>query len=126
MPLNLTYEYELRAGVLEHSSVIAHMKSVLNIFAAKPQYSKFYIGITSDLEQRKMKHQREKPDYSLMCAIYKDEKIIVSNSFHNLEKEAINEMKNGIHHPDTNQLLLRCGNGPGGSLAKNWLYVLIG
>lgn len=126
MSLQLTYEYQLDIGLINHSSIIAHMKSVLNTFASKPQYSKFYIGITSDIENRKLGHQRNKPGYTLMCAIYKDEQNIVSDSFHNLERDAINVMRAGIRHPDSNQLLLRCDNGPGGSLAKNWLYILVG
>ena len=126
MSLQLTYEYQLDVGLIDHSSIIAHMKSVLNTFAAKPQYSKFYIGITSDLENRKLDHQRNKPEYVLMCAIYKDETNIVANSFHNLERDAINAMRGGIRHPVNNQVLLRCANGPGGSLAKNWLYILVG
>ena len=126
MSLHLTYEYQLDIGLIDHSSIIGHMKSVLNTFANKPQYSKFYIGITSNLEERKLDHQRKKPGYTLMCAIYRDEENIVSNSFHNLERDAINAMRSGIRHPVNNQLLLRCDNGPSGSLAKNWLYILIG
>jgi predicted GIY-YIG superfamily endonuclease len=126
MSLHLTHEYLLDRHIIEHKHVIAHMKSVLNVFASKPEYKRFYIGITSDIESRRLDHQRNKPEFSLMCSIYTDEQNIVANSFHNLELEAITALRGGILHPDTRLLLLKCENGPGGSMAKNWIYILVG
>ena len=121
--MQLTYEYQLNADVIDHRSVIAHLRSVLNALANKPHYSEFYIGITNDLERRKKEHMEK--GFKLMCPIYQEPANFVANSFHNLERDAINTFRNGIQHPTTGQVLLRCANTPGGSLAKNWLYVMV-
>ncbi len=126
MALKLTYDYQLSVDVIHHAAVIAHLQDVLNTFANKPEYHEFYIGITNDLERRRKEHAVSKPQYKMMCAIYQEQTIVVGNSFHNLERDAINTFRQGIKHPQTGQRLLQCGNTPGGSQAKNWLYILVG
>jgi hypothetical protein len=123
--LQLTEEYKLPVGVIDHRAVIAHLRSVLNRFASKPEYSEFYIGIANNLEERLRQHKIKKPDYRLMCVIYEEQPNIVANSLHNLEREAIDTFRQGIIHPDTHQCLLRCGNEPRGSEAKIALYILV-
>jgi len=123
MALQLNYDYQIPADVINHRAVISHLRDVLNAFAAKAQYNEFYIGITNDLERRKREH--ESKGYKLMCMIYQEPINFVANSFHNLERDAIIAYRNGIKHPNTGQTLLRCANQPSGSLAKNWLYILV-
>ena len=123
MALQVSYDYQVPVDVIDHRAVISHLRDVLNAFAAKPQYSEFYIGITNDLDRRKSEH--ESKGYKLMCVIYQEPINFVANSFHNLERDAINAYRSGIQHPTTKQLLLRCANKPSGSLAKNWLYILV-
>ena len=53
--------------------VISHIKDVLNSFASKPQYTRFYIGITGNLAQRHAAHAVKKPEFSLMCVIYEED-----------------------------------------------------
>lgn len=122
--IRLVKDYKLNVGVNNHIAVISHLRSVLNMFANKPEYSKFYIGIT--LEERRAEHQRKKPEYKLMCDIYEEQVFVVENSFHNLERDVIKKFSSGIKHPDTGKVLLKCENEQGGSSAKRWLYVLIG
>lgn len=126
MALTLNRDYQLKTGVIDHRSVIAHLKDVLNSFASKPNFSKFYIGITSDLEVRRAEHERKKPGFRQMCLIYEEDAPVVASSFHNLEKEAISAYRQGIRHPDSKQVLLSCENGPAGSSAKNFFYILVG
>lgn len=123
MALQLSYEYKIPVDVIDHRAVLSHLRDVLNTFAAKPLYREFYIGITNDLERRRKEHDGK--GYKLMCAIHDQPDIVVGNSFHNLEREAIQMFRDGIKHPDTKSVLLRCANSPSGSLAKNWLYILV-
>ena len=94
------------------------------MFASKADCSKFYIGITNDLKRRRREHERERPEYTLMCAIYKEEINIVSDSFHNLEATAVAQFRAGVVNKATGRVL-RCGNDVSGSPAKNWLYLLV-
>ncbi len=126
MALLLEERYRLTAGVINHEAVLSHLESVLKAFATKPEYSEFYIGITGNLERRRREHQSEKPTYKLMCPIYSEQSIVLADSFHNLESAAINRFSQGIRHPETGQVLLRCENSARGSQAKNWLYLLVG
>ncbi|PCE33112.1 hypothetical protein [Burkholderia ubonensis] len=129
MALQLIAPYEkylLNVGVINHASVIGHLRQVLNVFAAKPEYSKFYIGITGDVKSRLASHQAHKPSFSLMCPIYEEAGNLVENAFDRLEREAIRNFRGGITHPETGKLLLQCSNGPGGARPKNTLYILVG
>ncbi len=129
MPLQLIEprgKYLLSAGVVGHDAVMGHLLQVLKAFANKPEYKKFYIGITNDLETRLREHQRKKPDFLLMVPIYEEQAVLVENSFDRLEREAISAFRSGIEHPVTHQILLRCDNGPGGAPPKQLLYILVG
>ncbi|KVK90767.1 GIY-YIG nuclease family protein [Burkholderia cepacia] len=119
-------KYMLKTGVINHEDVIGHLRQVLNAFAAKPEYSKFYIGITSDLYTRLAKHRATKPDFKLMAPIYLEAHNLVGNAFDRLERKAIETFRTGIMHPQSGERLLACSNGPGGALPKNWLYILVG
>ncbi|KVT87490.1 hypothetical protein WL30_29640 [Burkholderia ubonensis] len=119
-------KYLLKVGVIHHGAVIGHLHQVLKTFAAKPEYSKFYIGITSDLNKRLSSHQAKKPFFKLMCPIYEEPHNLVGNAFDRLEREAITNFRAGIKHPETGELALKCDNGPDGALPKNWLYILVG
>ena len=124
MALKLTYYYRMPTSVTSHAAVIGHLREVLNVFASKADCGKFYIGITNDLKRRQREHERERPEYTLMCAIHKEEINIVSDSFHNLEAAAVAQFRGGVINKATNQVL-RCGNDASGSPAKNWLYLLV-
>lgn len=118
-------KYLLKAGVISHDAVVGHLREVLNSFAAKPEYSKFYIGITSDLNARLASHRTNKPDFKWMCPIYQEAGNLVENAFDRLERKAIMKFNGGIKD-QSGQLLLQCSNGPGGALPKNLLYILVG
>ena len=129
MPLQLIQpreKYMLTRGVVDRAAVIGHLDLVLKAFANKPEYNKFYIGITNDVETRLRDHQGRKPDFKLMVPIYEEQAILMEGSFDRLEREAITAFRQGIKHPDTRKMLLRCDNGPGGAPPKTTLYILVG
>ena len=119
-------KYLLDRGTDSHDAIIGHLRLVLKAFANKPEYTKFYIGITNDLDVRLLDHQRRKPDFKLMVPIYEEQAILFESSFDRLEREAISALRTGIVHPETRELLLRCENGPGGAPPKTTLYILVG
>ncbi|KWI43332.1 hypothetical protein [Burkholderia stagnalis] len=118
-------KYMLKAGVISHDAVIGHLHQVLKSFAAKQEYSKFYIGITSNLNTRLASHRANKPDFKWMCPIYEEAGNLVENAFDRLERKAVMKFNAGIKD-QSGQLLLQCSNGPGGALPKNLLYILVG
>ena len=129
MPLQLIQprdRYILHRGVVDRAAVVAHLRLVLVSFANKGGYTKFYIGITNDVDTRLRDHQRRKPEFQLMVPIYEEDANLVENSFDRLERDTIAAFRAGIVHPDTRQLLLRCANGPDAAPPKTTLYVLIG
>ncbi|MEX3555358.1 MAG: GIY-YIG nuclease family protein [Burkholderia gladioli] len=124
--------YMLPASVINHAAVIGHLREVLNSFAAKSEYSMFYIGITSNLDTRLNQHKVNKPTFQLMCPIYEESGNLVENAFDRLERTAIATFRDGIFHPDKSKRgtppkpELACCNGVGGSRPKNTLYILVG
>lgn len=124
MPLKLTHYYRIPAAVITHHAVIGHLREVLNVFAGRDDCSKFYIGITGDLERRRKEHERLRSEFTLMCVIHAEEANMVEDSFHNLEMEAIRRFRSGVLNKETNRMLT-CANGVPGSRAKNWLYLLV-
>ncbi len=124
MALKLTHYYRLGGHVVDQDAVVGHVREVLNSFAAKPDCSRFYVGITGDLEQRRTSHEKKKPEYTLMCVIYGEPAPVVSGSFHNLEQTVIERYRAGVMNPATGKTLI-CGNGQGGSTGKSWLYLLV-
>lgn len=121
-----TGKYMLGHSAVDRRAVIDQVRSVLKVYAMKPEFSRFYIGITSDVETRLRDHQAKKPEYKLMIPIYEEERMLLSDSFDQLERDAINTFRSGIRHPDTGRTMLTCGNGPGGARPKSVLYVLVG
>ncbi len=126
MALKLNYEHQMTVGVLDNSAVISHLRGILNTYVNNPAYSRFYIGITSNLEARRASHERKKPQFKMMCPIYEESNPKSDMAFHRLERDAINQLRSGMVNPSNPSNKMRCENGPGGSLPKNWLYVLIG
>ncbi|MEP6493254.1 MAG: GIY-YIG nuclease family protein [bacterium] len=129
MPLtfiNPRDKYTLKASVVDRAAVIGHLRLVLKAFAMKDEFSKFYIGISNDLETRILKHRVNKPDFKLMVPIYEDGGLFVEDSFDRLERDAITEFRNGIVHPQSLKMMLRCDNGHGGATPKTFLYILVG
>lgn len=119
-------KYMLTHSAVDRRAVIDQVRSVLKVYAMKPGFSRFYIGITSDVDARLRDHQLKKPEFKLMIPIYEEERMLLSDSFDQLERDAIAAFRDGIRHPDTCQVMLRCGNGPGGARPKSVLYVLVG
>jgi predicted GIY-YIG superfamily endonuclease len=119
-------KYMLKHSAVDRRAVIDQVHSVLKVYAMKPEFSRFYIGITSNLETRLRDHQANKPEYKLMIPIYEEERMLLSDSFDQLERDAIARFRQGIRHPDTGQMLLSCWNGPGGARPKSVLYVMVG
>jgi hypothetical protein len=113
-------------SAIDRNAVIGHLRGVLNTFAAKPQYSKFYIGITGDLEERLEGHRRKRPDFKLMIPVYSEPGHYFDDSFDTLERDAIAALDGGILHPQTGQVALACDNRASGISPRNWLYILVG
>ena len=126
MAIELSYKHKMTFNVLNNKAVISHLRGVLNTYVNNPAYSRFYIGITSDLETRQASHARNKPQFKIMYPIYEESNPKSDMAFHSLERDAINELRQGIVNPSDPSKKMNCENGPGGSLPKNWLYVLIG
>ena len=129
MPLQLISprnKFMLEHSVDDRKAILGHLRSVLNSFANKPEFTQFYIGITRSLETRLADHRNKKPEMKLMVPIYEEPAIVVDSAFDVLENEAIATFRNGIVHPDSKKVLLRCSNGPGGAPPKTLLYILVG
>lgn len=116
----------LTRSVVDRKAVIGHLRTVLNSFAMKDGYTKFYIGITGNLEDRLAGHQRSRPGFKLMIPIYAEPAHYLEDSFDSLERSAIAAFGGGIRHPDTQAMLLRCDNGAEGAAPKSYLYILVG
>jgi hypothetical protein len=113
-------------STVDRKAVIGHLRTVLNSFAAKDGYTKFYIGITGHLQDRLAGHQRSRPEFQLMIPIYEEPAHYLEDSFDSLERMAIRTFGEGIRHPETQQMLLRCDNGAEGAAPKTTLYILVG
>lgn len=127
MPLALTHHYRLQRSVVEYDAVLGHLEQVLKTFLMKPDCTKFYVGITGALEERRQQHERDpgRSGFTLMCTIYGEMANVVGDaSFQNLEARAIARFRAGVVNPHTGKRLL-CANAAGGSLEKRWLYVLV-
>lgn len=121
-----TGQYMLSHSAVDRRAVIDHVHSVLKVYAMKPDFGRFYIGITSDVAARLRDHQVHKPSFKLMIPIYEEERMLLSDSFDQLERDAIRKFRGGIAHPDTGRVMLTCDNGPGGARPKSVLYILVG
>jgi len=79
--------------VMKHTAhpeaVIGHIRDVLKVFLMKPEYTKFYVGITQDVGRRLSEHQRTKADYKLMIPVYDETGVPRPDSFDQLEQLAI-------------------------------------
>ena len=114
-------------SAVNRKQVIEHLRLVLNGFANRGEYTKFYIGMTGDLDARLDGHRKKRPEFKLMIPIYSEPvEYMEVDSFDHLEKLAIDTFKGGITHPDTKKLLMKCDNGPSGAAPKNHLYILVG
>jgi hypothetical protein len=118
--------FMLTRSVVDRKAVIGHLRTVLNSFANKDGYTKFYIGITGNLQDRLAGHQRSRPDFQLMIPIYEEPAHYMQDSFDSLEGLAISAFRAGIQHPVTKQMLLRCDNGAEAAAPKSTLYILVG
>jgi hypothetical protein len=116
----------MKTSAVDRKQVIGHLESVLKSFAAKPEYTQFYIGITGDVEERLYGHQRKRPEFKLMIPIYEEPSHYMDDSFDRLERDAIAAFRGGIRHPVTNAVTLKCDNGAEGAAPKTTLYILVG
>ena len=121
-----TGQYMLSHSAVDRRAVIDQIRSVLKVYAMKPGFSRFYIGITSDVQRRLKEHRVSRPEFRIMIPIYEEEGMLLSDSFDQLERDAINTFRGGIKHPDTGRVMLTCDNGPGGLVPKSVLYLLVG
>jgi hypothetical protein len=113
-------------GTIDRTAIISHVRSVLVNFAAKGKHSKFYVGITGSLDTRLRQHRIEKPDFRLMVPVFEEPAQYHADALDHVERDMIAALRGGIVHPDTNRTVLTCANGPGGSVAKRCLYLLLG
>lgn len=133
MPLQLI---EPRERYMMHSMVIpeavmSHLRTVLMKYLADPAYSKFYVGITQDVDRRLDEHRRTKPEYKLMIPICQDKAVRHAERFDQLEQLAIQTFGPGngtaFTHPNAppgRKLLF--DNRRENSQPQNILYLLVG
>ena len=82
----------LNKYVLRHAppdAVMGHIRDVLKVYLMKPEFSKFYVGITRDVNRRLQEHQRTKPEYKLMIPVYDEMGVHPPDTFDRLEQLAI-------------------------------------
>jgi hypothetical protein len=121
--------------VMNHTAlpeaVIGHIRDVLKSFLMKPGYTKFYVGITQNVNRRLQQHQQSKPEYKLMIPVYDETGVQASDSFDQLEQLAIRTFgpKHGTEFshplaPAGRKLIFdnRRENPP----PQNTLYLLVG
>jgi len=121
-------KFLLRQGFISTEAVLGHLELVLKSFAAKPEYSRFYIGITRDLDRRLAQHRNnvDMRHYRLMCPVVEEESPqSLESAFDGLEREAIARFSPGVVNTATKKVLM-CGNSQAGSPPKSILYVLVG
>jgi hypothetical protein len=121
-------KFKLKQGFVSNEVVLGHLEWVLKSFAAKPEYSRFYIGITNELERRLADHRGDatKKDFRLMCPIVEEESPqALGGAFDGLELAAIARFNPGVMNIETNKLL-KCMNGKQGVTPKCVLYILVG
>jgi hypothetical protein len=101
-------KFKLKQGFVSNEVVLGHLEWVLKSFAAKPEYSRFYIGITNELERRLADHRGDatKKDFRLMCPIVEEESPqALGGAFDGLELAAIARFNPGVMNIETNKLL---------------------
>jgi len=116
-----------KRSAVDRKQLMEHLRLVLTGFANRGEYTKFYIGMTGNLDDRLAGHRRKRPEFKLMIPIYTEPVTYLEvESFDHLERMAIDTFKAGIVHPDTKKVLMKCDNGPDGAAPKNYLYILVG
>ena len=121
-------KFKIKQGFVSNEVVLGHLELVLKSFAAKPEYSRFYIGITNDLDRRLADHRADtrKKDFRVMCPIVEEESPqALGSAFDGLELAAIKRFDPGIMNTETKKLL-KCMNGKQGVTPKCFLYILVG
>lgn len=131
-----------KRSVLTVPDAISHVRSVLHHFAPKDKvagdtmirdkktYTRFYIGITNDIDARFDQHCRSRKVFELMVPVLQEPwDHIVPGSFDEFERALISHFSGGIHHPNRPapaKPLMQCCNDRGGSKPKGYLYILLG
>ena len=121
-------KFKIKQGFMSDEVVLGHLDLVLKSFAAKPEYSRFYIGITNDLDRRLTDHRADpsKKDFRVMCPICEEESPdALGSAFDGLELAAIRRFNPGVVNTATKKVLL-CTNGKSGVKPKCILYILVG
>ncbi|HEY0779418.1 MAG TPA: hypothetical protein VGD56_15735 [Gemmatirosa sp.] len=70
-------------------AILERVRLVLRKYLGEPGYSKFYVGITHDVNRRLQEHQRTKPEYRWMIPIYEEVGVPHPDGFDQLEQLAI-------------------------------------
>jgi hypothetical protein len=112
-------------------AVIGHIRDVLKVYLMKPEYTKFYVGITQDVSRRLQQHQRTKREYKLMIPVYEETGVHPPDSFDQLEQLAIRTFGPAHGTEFTHPLAppgrkLIFDNRRENSPPQNTLYLLIG
>jgi hypothetical protein len=119
-------KFLLKQGFFSTEAVLGHLELVLKSFASKPEYSRFYIGVTMNLEQRMVQHRAKGDLYRLMCPIVEEESPkALQSAFDGLEQAAIERFNPGVVNTATKKVLM-CGNVKPGIAPKSILYILVG
>lgn len=125
MALKLTSAFALKDSALGHNQILDHLRDILTKFLVQTDATRYYIGMTSDIEARRRQHETSKPDFTLMCVIHgEDPHMAADLKIDDLEAQAISRFRSGIHNPATGRRL-RCANSVSGTAPKQWLYVLL-
>ena len=125
MSLKLTDAFMLKNSALGHDQVLEHLRLILQRFLVQTDASRFYIGMTADVERRRQEHEEKKPEFTLMCVIHEEPPHMTTGiNLDDLESEAIARFRSGLTNP-SNGRSLRCTNDQRGSARKQWLYILV-
>ncbi len=91
MPLQLISPRDkyMMAHTAHPEAIMGHIRDVLNVFLMKPDFTKFYVGITQNENRRLEQHRRKKMEYQLMIPIYDETGVHPPDSFDQLEQLAI-------------------------------------
>ena len=128
--INPRDKYMMKHTVLP-DAVMGHIRDVLKVFLMKPDFSKFYVGITQDLERRLKEHQKHKPEYRLMIPVYDEIGVHPPETFDRLEQLAIKTFGPAqgtvFTHPNAPAgRKLTFDNRRENAVPQNTLYLLLG
>jgi len=120
MPQNLNQGLPVALDPNSYQGNIHHQNISPN--PADPvNFTKFYVGYTTDFGRRACEHKYKK-NYKRMFVVYKNE--VLRTSSQNIESETINYIKSCSYVPTISNTSLTFDNSPGGTV-KDYEYLYL-